>query len=134
MPSQFGRRLNALFDQWAQQHHERLTNHRLVAELDRRGFSVSEPYLSQIRRGRRSHPSSALAAALIDFFGVDPDYFGDGTTHCDATNNNTIIADIHGDTLRQLLSTAAELSADFLDYLIMLAVRLRRAENLPIEP
>ncbi|MEU1427239.1 transcriptional regulator [Nocardia sp. NPDC005746] len=131
MPSPFGRRLNALFDQWAQQHQQRLTNHRLVTELDRRGFSVSEPYVSQLRRGRRSHPSSALAAALADFFDVDPDYFGDGATHCDATDNNRVIADIHDDTLRQLLSTATELSSESLDHLSMLAVRLRRAENLP---
>lgn len=131
MPSQFGRRLNALFDQWARQHQERLTNHRLVTELDRRGFSVSEPYVSQLRRGRRSHPSFALTAALADFFGVDPDYFGDDATHCDATNNNAVIADIHDDRLRQLLSTATELSAESLDHLSMLAVQLRRVENLP---
>ncbi|MFE2961514.1 helix-turn-helix domain-containing protein [Nocardia tengchongensis] len=130
MPSQFGRRLNALFDQWARQHQERLTNHRLVTELDRRGFSVSEPYVSQLRRGRRSHPSFALTEALADFFGVDPDYFGDGATHCDATKNNAVIADIHDDALRQLLSTATELSTDSLDYLIVLAARLRRVENL----
>ncbi|MFE3754482.1 helix-turn-helix domain-containing protein [Nocardia tengchongensis] len=123
--------MNALFDQWARQHQKRLTNHRLVTELDRRGFSVSEPYVSQLRRGRRSHPSFALTKALADFFGVDPDYFGDDATHRDATNNNAVIADIHDATLRQLLSTATELSAESLDHSSMLAVQLRRVENLP---
>lgn len=39
------------------------------------GPSVSPPYISQLRRGRRDNPSFALVAALARFFEVPLSYF-----------------------------------------------------------
>ncbi|WP_265444803.1 helix-turn-helix domain-containing protein [Flexivirga meconopsidis] len=57
-----------------------LTNDELAAALKRSspGLKVSGAYLSALRTGRRSHPSTELQLAIADHFGVPVSYFFDG--------------------------------------------------------
>lgn len=51
------------------------TNEAVAEALTERGVSVTAPYLSQMRTGRRFNPSAQLLAGIAEFFGVPLTYF-----------------------------------------------------------
>ncbi|MEU3711087.1 helix-turn-helix domain-containing protein [Streptomyces catenulae] len=71
-------RLNTLFR--TSRPRGRNWSNREVAEEVKRinpGLKVSGAYLSALRTGQRSNPSTGLLSALAQFFGVSPAYFVD---------------------------------------------------------
>lgn len=57
------------------------SNDAVAEELSDRGVSVTAPYLSQLRSGKRTNPSARLLAGIADFFGVPLTYFFDDDEH-----------------------------------------------------
>jgi transcriptional regulator with XRE-family HTH domain len=57
-----------------------LRNYEVLKALRVRGIEMSAPYLSQLRAGRRSHPSLDMLRPLADFFGVSVAYFTEATS------------------------------------------------------
>lgn len=73
----FAARLNRLFDTVYPPLREPYKGTEVVAALRSAGVKMSGPYLSQLRAGTRTNPSSSTMAALAMFFGVEPAYFTD---------------------------------------------------------
>jgi hypothetical protein len=73
----FAERLNRLFDTVYPPGRRPYSSAEVVAGFRERGMSMSAPYLSQLRSGKRDNPSAATMATLAKFFGVDPAYFTD---------------------------------------------------------
>ncbi|MFC9432228.1 transcriptional regulator [Nocardia sp. NPDC057030] len=128
----FALRLNALYAEWGRRHRRRLTNQMVVEALTDRGIPVSLPYLSQLRRGRRTQPAATLVAGLAEFFEVDADYlhFGDVAY---AAADTEIVTQLDDPALRRLTNAVVGLSAESIDYLVRVAEKFRRAEMLPID-
>jgi len=73
-------RLNRLFDTIRPPGRGPLRNYEVLEALRARGIEISAPYLSQLRAGRRRHPSLDMLRALADVFGVSVLYFTDTTS------------------------------------------------------
>ncbi|MEC3916414.1 helix-turn-helix domain-containing protein [Nocardia sp. CDC160] len=130
----FAARLNLLFDRWAEKHGRALRNSDLAAGLTSAGHRISKAYVSQLRRGIRTNPSTALLEALAAFFGVPIDYFlGYDTVGC-GSGDIDIPGGLIQPSLRRLVSTASGLSPAALEYLATIADALRLAEDLPGRP
>lgn len=70
----FADRLNMLFEDSPR--FGRPVTQAVVADgLAASGSRLSRPYLSQLRRSRRTNPSPDVVAVLANFFGVDDKYF-----------------------------------------------------------
>lgn len=79
-PTTVAARLNRLFDTIRPPGRGPLRNYEVLKALRARGIEMSAPYLSQLRAGRRSHPSLDMLRHLADFFGVSVAYFTDATS------------------------------------------------------
>lgn len=79
-PGTVAARLNRLFDTIRPPGRGPLRNYEVLKVLRGRGIEMSAPYLSQLRAGRRSHPSLDMLGPLADFFGVSVAYFTDATS------------------------------------------------------
>lgn len=71
----FAHRLNRLFTTITAPGCPPFTNADVRRALAARGVTISQPYLSQLRTGRRPQPPPRLVDALAEFFGVSPAYF-----------------------------------------------------------
>lgn len=79
-PDTVASRLNRLFDTIRPPGRGPLRNYEVLQALRARGIEMSAPYLSQLRAGRRSHPSLDMLRPLADFFGVSIAYFTEADT------------------------------------------------------
>ena len=79
-PNTVASRLNRLFDTIRPPGRGPLRNYEVIQALRARGIEISAPYLSQLRAGRRSHPSLDMLRPLADFFGVSVAYFTEANT------------------------------------------------------
>src|ERR1700759_5733860 len=77
MSKTFSARLNRLFDTVYPPGRGPHTSAEVIAALKAEGITMSAPYLSQLRSGNRTNPSSATMAALANFFRIRPAYFTD---------------------------------------------------------
>lgn len=73
-PALFAERLNNLFDSIYPPSRGPYRNSEVTQALARRGYDLSDPYLSQLRRGVRSRPSPQTVQMLAEFFGVRAEY------------------------------------------------------------
>lgn len=128
----FALRLNTLFAEWGRRHGRRLTNQMVVEALAELGIPVSLPYLSQLRRGRRTQPSATLVAGLAQFFDVDADYLHFGYVAYTAADT-TLVTQLDDPLLRRLTNVVTGLSVESIDYLARVADKFRQAEMLPID-
>lgn len=76
-PGAVAARLNRLFDTIRPPGRGPLRNYEVIKALHARGIEISAPYLSQLRAGRRSHPSLETLRHLAEAFGVSVAYFTD---------------------------------------------------------
>ncbi len=77
-PDGFADRLNRLFASVYGPGQKRpYRNCEVIRWLSSRGVWLSDPYLSQLRRGQRTRPADEVIVALADFFGVDAAYLND---------------------------------------------------------
>ncbi|MEV6561538.1 transcriptional regulator [Nocardia sp. NPDC051756] len=109
-----------------------MTNQMVVAALTEQGISVSLPYLSQLRRSRRTQPSATLVAGLAQFFEVDADYLHYGYIAYTAADT-TLVTQLNDPALRRLTNVVTGLSVESIDYLSRIADKFRRAEMLPTD-
>ncbi len=79
-PDTVAARLSRLFDTIRPPGRGPLRNYEVLKAMRARGIEMSAPYLSQLRAGRRSHPSLDMLRPLADFFGVSIAYFTDATS------------------------------------------------------
>ena len=77
MSTTFSARLNRLFDTVYPPGRGPHTSAEVIAALKAEGITMSAPYLSQLRSGNRTNPSSATMAALANFFRIKSAYFTD---------------------------------------------------------
>jgi hypothetical protein len=78
-PSHFSARLDELFRTARDENGQPFSMRRAALELTRRGHPISHTQLSKLRRGATVAPRTSLVEALAGFFGVNPDYFTEGT-------------------------------------------------------
>ncbi len=123
----FAAQLAALFDRWAREHGAPLSNRELTQRLVAAGEQVSEPYMSQLRRGLRRNPAPSLVAALVTFFGVHEDYFEVGASPM-APGDRAVVARLLTSGVQRLLRTTAGLSAESMDLLVSVADELRATD------
>jgi len=77
----FAERLNNLFASSYPPTRGPYRNCEVTQALARRGYDLSDPYLSQLRRGVRTRPSRLTVHMLAEFFGVRTEYL-DGEDSC----------------------------------------------------
>lgn len=70
----FAERLNNLFASISPPMRGPYRNCEVTEALARRGYDLSDPYLSQLRRGLRTRPSRLTVQMLAEFFGVRTEY------------------------------------------------------------
>ncbi|WP_020101892.1 hypothetical protein [Mycobacterium sp. 360MFTsu5.1] len=70
----FAERLNNLFTAIYPPTRGPYRNCEVTQALARRGYDLSDPYLSQLRRGIRTRPSRLTVHMLAEFFGVRTEY------------------------------------------------------------
>lgn len=113
-------RLERLCDEWSAEHGHPLSNQILSAALGATGHPVSKPYLSQLRTGQRSNPSTELLLALACFFEVEfESFFGSEATP--NAEDIVIAGQLRDSGLRRLIHVSADLSTDAQDYLSRIA-------------
>lgn len=111
-----------------------VTNVALARSLTARGCPISTAYLSQLRTGIRTRPTSRIVEALAAHFDVPVDYFYPSTV---SNGDKPDIADpvivdtLRDPSLRRLLACSHELSTTSTDLLTEVASHLRASENLP---
>lgn len=125
----FQARLNELFTA----SETRLTNLKVAKGLLTQNFRISAPYLSQLRNGVRDNPSGEVIAALAEYFSVSPDYFFDIPRRGDCEdphNADAVIVDQLTDLgTRKLLTSANGLSAESIELLVEMAIKMRAADR-----
>ncbi len=113
-----------------------LTNSDLSKSLASQGYSISEPYLSQLRAGVRNNPSKALIRALGEFFDISPKSFYvslniEGRTAHSIAEDVDLIKNLECTHLGNLLKSASDLSQESQDFLFIAATGMRELCNLP---
>ena len=72
---------------------------------------MSAPYLSQLRSGNRTNPSSATMAALANFFRIKSAYFTDDEYYEKLDKELSWLATMRDDGVRRIAVRAVGLSA-----------------------
>src|SRR4030081_3111093 len=112
MSNTFSDRLNRLFDTVYPPGRGAHTSAEVIAALKAEGITMSAPYLSQLRSGNRSNPSSPPMAALANFFRIKPAYFTDDEYHEKLDQELSWLATMRDDGLRRIALAAADLSPE----------------------
>lgn len=113
-------RLNRLFDAVRPPGRGPLRNYEVIGALRVRGIEMSAPYLSQLRSGRRNHPSLDVLRPLADFFGVSVAYF----TDADSAYTRYVDAELcwleaaHDPEVRELTTALLALAPDVREELL----------------
>lgn len=76
-PDTFAARLNRLFDVVYPPGRGPYRNSEVIQALADRGYTLSAPYLSQLRTGQRTGPSAEMIGQISAFFGIRPEYFAE---------------------------------------------------------
>ncbi|EFG77250.1 hypothetical protein HMPREF0591_2833 [Mycobacterium parascrofulaceum ATCC BAA-614] len=130
MSTTFAARLNRLFDTVYPPGRGPHTSAEVIAALKAEGITMSAPYLSQLRSGNRTNPSSATMAALANFFRIKPAYFTDDEYYEKLDQELSFLTTLRDDGVRRLALRAAELSPEAQQDVLQRVNELRRAEHL----
>ena len=129
MPTSFADRLNRLFATVYPLGGSPHTGAELIAACHTAGITMSAPYLSQLRRGRRTNPSQATMVALAAFFRIDVRYFTDDDYSQRISRELTLLAGLRDEGVRRITSRAVGLSPQSMQELVDRADELRRREH-----
>ncbi|OBB63119.1 MULTISPECIES: helix-turn-helix transcriptional regulator [unclassified Mycobacterium] len=132
MSTTFAARLNRLFDTVYPPGRGPHTSAEVIAALKAEGITMSAPYLSQLRSGNRTNPSSATMAALANFFRIKPAYFTDDEYYEKLDQELSILATMRDDGARRIAVRASELSPEAQHEVMQRVNELRRAEHLDV--
>jgi transcriptional regulator with XRE-family HTH domain len=132
MSTTFAARLNRLFDTVYPPGRGPHTSAEVIAALKAEGITMSAPYLSQLRSGNRTNPSSATMAALANFFRIKPAYFTDDEYYEKLDQELSFLATLRDDGVRRIAVRASELSPEAQHEVMQRVNELRRAEHLDV--
>jgi transcriptional regulator with XRE-family HTH domain len=130
MSTTFAARLNRLFDTVYPPGRGPHTSAEVIAALKAEGITMSAPYLSQLRSGNRTNPSSATMAALANFFRIKPAYFTVDEYYEKLDKELTWLATMRDENVRRIAMGAAGLSPEAQEDIAQRVEELRRKENL----
>jgi transcriptional regulator with XRE-family HTH domain len=130
MSTTFAARLNRLFDTVYPPGRGPHTSAEVIAALKAEGITMSAPYLSQLRSGNRTNPSSATMAALANFFRIKPAYFTDDEYYEKLDRELSWIATTRDDGVRRIAQAASELPAPARQEIAQRIDELRRTQQL----
>jgi transcriptional regulator with XRE-family HTH domain len=130
MSTTFAARLNRLFDTVYPPGRGPHTSAEVIAALKAEGITMSAPYLSQLRSGNRTNPSTATMAALANFFRIKPAYFTDDEYYEKLDRELAWLSMMRDDSVRRIAARAVGLSAQAKQNLVEQVDELRRAERL----
>ena len=130
MSKTFAQRLNRLFDTVYPPGRGRHSSAEVIAALKSEGITISAPYLSQLRSGNRTNPSTATMAALANFFRIKPAYFTDDDYSERLDRELTWLANMRDEGVRRVAARTVGLSTEAQDDLATRAEELRRREQL----
>jgi transcriptional regulator with XRE-family HTH domain len=130
MSTTFSARLNRLFDTVYPPGRGPHTSAEVIAALKAEGITMSAPYLSQLRSGNRTNPSTATMAALANFFRIKSAYFTDDEYYEKLDKELSWLATTRDDHVRRIAVRTAELSPEAQREVMERVNELRRAEHL----
>jgi transcriptional regulator with XRE-family HTH domain len=130
MSTTFSARLNRLFDTVYPPGRGPHTSAEVIAALKAEGITMSAPYLSQLRSGNRTNPSSATMAALANFFRIRPAYFTDDDYYEKLEKELSWLLVIRDEGVRRIAVRVSGLSHEAQEDIIHRADELRRKEQL----
>ena len=130
MSTTFSSRLNRLFDTVYPPGRGPHTSAEVIAALKSEGVTMSAPYLSQLRSGNRTNPSSATMAALANFFRIKSAYFTDDEYYEKLDSELAWLATMRDEGVRRIAVGASGLSTQAQKDLAERVDELRRLERL----
>ena len=130
MSTTFSARLNRLFDTVYPRGRGPHTSAEVIASLKSEGITMSAPYLSQLRSGNRTNPSSATMAALANFFRIRPAYFTDDDYYEKLDKGLSWLLTMRDEGVRRIATRASGLSPEAQQDLVHRVDELRRKEHL----
>ena len=130
MDKTFAARLNRLFETVYPPGRGAHTSAEVIAALRAEGVTMSAPYLSQLRSGNRTNPSSATMTALANFFRIKPEYFTDDDYYERLDRELTYLAHMRDEGVRSIAARTAGLSSEAKEDLFAKVEELRRREKL----
>lgn len=130
MSTTFAARLNRLFESVYPPGRGPHTSAEVIAALKSEGITMSAPYLSQLRSGNRTNPSTATMAALANFFRIKPDYFTDDTYYEKLDAELSWLTELRDEGVRRIATRAIGLSAESQQDILIRIDELRRKEHL----
>lgn len=130
MSTTFAARLNRLFDTVYPPGRGPHTSAEVIAALKAEGITMSAPYLSQLRSGNRTNPSSATMTALANFFRIKPAYFTDDDYYEKLDKELQFYASVRDDGVRRIAIRAHGLPVEAQQKVLDRIEELRRAEGL----
>jgi transcriptional regulator with XRE-family HTH domain len=130
MSTTFSARLNRLFDTVYPPGRGPHTSAEVIAALKAEGITMSAPYLSQLRSGNRTNPSSATMAALANFFRIRPAYFTDDEYYEKLDKELSWLLVIRDEGVRRIALRVSGLSHEAQEDIVHRVDELRRREHL----
>ncbi|QSN04447.1 transcriptional regulator [Mycobacteroides abscessus subsp. massiliense] len=130
MSTTFTARLNRLFDTVYPPGRGPHTSAEVIAALRSEGITMSAPYLSQLRSGNRTNPSSATMKALANFFRIKPEYFTDDEYYEKLDQELTWLANMRDEGVRRIAARTVGLSVEAQDRITQTVDEYRRKEGL----
>jgi transcriptional regulator with XRE-family HTH domain len=130
MSTTFAARLNRLFDTVYPPGRGPHTSAEVIAALKAEGVTMSAPYLSQLRSGNRTNPSSTTMAALANFFRIKPAYFTDDEYYEKLDKELSWLMTMRDENVRRIALRASDLSPEAQHDLVQRVDELRRKEHL----
>jgi transcriptional regulator with XRE-family HTH domain len=130
MSTTFSARLNRLFDTVYPPGRGPHTSAEVIAALKSEGVTMSAPYLSQLRSGNRTNPSSATMAALANFFRIRPAYFTDDEYYEKLEKELSWLLVMRDEGVRRIAIKASGLSPEAQQDVVHRVDELRRKEHL----
>lgn len=132
MSTTFAARLNRLFDTVYPPGRGPHTSAEVIAALKAEGITMSAPYLSQLRSGNRTNPSTATMAALANFFRIKSAYFTDDEYYENLDQELQWLATMRDDGVRRIAVRSQGLSTQAQQEIVERIEELRRTERLEL--
>jgi transcriptional regulator with XRE-family HTH domain len=130
MSTTFAARLNRLFEAVYPPGRGPHTSAEVIAALRAEGITMSAPYLSQLRSGNRTNPSTATMAALANFFRIKPAFFTDDEYYERLDAELSWLASVREEGIRRIATGAIGLSPEAHKDILARIDELRRHEHL----
>lgn len=121
----FIERLNRLFTAVYPPGRGPYRNFEVTQALAGRGYVLSAPYLSQLRRGIRRRPSARTVEMLAEFFGVRTEYFDPDSSYARAIDVELDWLELaHDQSVRELTTALLALDPALRDELLREPTRI----------